>query len=161
MTKVFEHMYSPDNEVVLRHFNYGIRVDRATANTPQTGNYALFNVLGGRVLVRQLIGEVSGTALQGAANNTNINSTPTVGSAVDLCAVLDTTGIEIGGKLVLPAAVGSALLKANAGGIATPSLGLCVAVGTIRLVCAASRTGKIKWSIFYVPLDEGAYVTAA
>jgi hypothetical protein len=36
-----------------------------------------------------------------------------------------------------------------------------VPIGTIRLAGGASKTGKIKWTIYYRPLDEGATVTAA
>jgi hypothetical protein len=38
---------------------------------------------------------------------------------------------------------------------------MVVAAGTIDLDCAASNTGSVKWSIWYVPLDDGAYVEAA
>ena len=34
-------------------------------------------------------------------------------------------------------------------------------VGTLNLRLSASSTGSIKWSIWYLPLEDGAYVTAA
>ena len=36
-----------------------------------------------------------------------------------------------------------------------------VPAGTIDLNCAASNTGAVKWSLWYIPLDAGATVTAA
>jgi len=34
-------------------------------------------------------------------------------------------------------------------------------VGTLDLRLAASSTGEVRWTIFYVPIDDGAYITAA
>jgi hypothetical protein len=36
-----------------------------------------------------------------------------------------------------------------------------LAIGTLNLSCAASSTGSIKWSVWYVPVDDGATMTAA
>jgi hypothetical protein len=32
--------------------------------------------------------------------------------------------------------------------------------GTIDLDCAATNTGAVAWTLFYLPLDDGAVVTA-
>ena len=53
------------------------------------------------------------------------------------------------------------MLGVNAGYAQLPARPLVVNVGTIDLDCAASNTGSVKWSIWYVPLDDGAVVTAA
>jgi len=37
-----------------------------------------------------------------------------------------------------------------------------LATGSLKLVVGVgSTTGAIKWSLFYIPLDDGAYVSAA
>lgn len=53
------------------------------------------------------------------------------------------------------------MLGANAGATVLPRNPVVVPAGTIDLDCAASNTGSVKWSLFYWPLDPGAYVTAA
>ena len=138
----------------------GFRVDRATATLPQTASTAIYNVTVGRILLLALVGEVT-TVIQTQANNTKVKAVPTVGSTVDLCAVKDITALEAGGKLVLPAAFATALAQTNAGAAVLQPNNVVVAVGSIQLDCAASNTGSIKWSAFYIPLDEGAVLAAA
>jgi hypothetical protein len=141
-------------------FRLGQRVDRATAALPQTTNSAIFTIAGGRVFVPLIIGEVT-TIIQNQANNTKLIGVPSAGSNVDLCAVVDIANLEVGGKLVPVGVLATALGKTNAGAAAGPSAGLIVTTGTINLSCAASNTGSIKWSLFYVPIDDGANVVAA
>jgi hypothetical protein len=141
-------------------FRLGARVDRATATLPQTTNSAIFTISGGRIFASLIIGEVT-VAIQAQANATKLIGVPSAGSNVDLCATADINGLEVGGKLVPVGVLATALGKTNAGGAAGPSAGLIVPVGTINLSCAASNTGSIKWSIFYVPIDDGALVVAA
>ena len=144
----------------IRAINLGVRVDRATAALPQTTSASIFNVKGGRVLIRLLLGQVT-TIIQNQACNTKITFTPTTGSAVDQCANADVANLEVGGKLSLPAAVGTAMVKVNAGGFPLPHGGNVADIGAITLTTGASNTGSVKWSVFYVPLDAGAYVEAA
>lgn len=140
--------------------NLGIQVDRATAALPQTTNHALFNVVGGRVAITAILGTVT-TIIQNQANATKITLTPTAGTAVDLCATLDIANIEAGGHLTIAGPAATAMAKATAGGIPLQAYPVAAAVGTIRLQCAASNTGNVKWSIWYVPIDSGAYIEAA
>jgi hypothetical protein len=144
----------------LAAYHYGVRVERATATLPQTVAAAIFTVSVGRVIVRLLLGQVT-TAIQAQANNTKIKAVPTTGSTVDMCAVKDITGLEVGGKLVLNGTAATALTQANAGSIIGQSTSVIVDPGTIQLDCAASSTGSIKWTLWYLPFDDGAYVTAA
>jgi hypothetical protein len=144
---------------------YGLKVDRATATLPQTTAAAIFNIVGGRVVVTSIVGEVT-TAIQNQANNTKLQANPTTGTTVDLCATADVANLEAGGFLSVtpdfdatPFSV--ALQKQLAGGINLPVTRILLAVGTIDLNCSASNTGSVKWSITYVPFDVGAYVTAA
>lgn len=138
----------------------GLCVERATATLPQTTNAAIFNILGGRVLMLALLGEVT-TVIQAQANATKLIATPTVGSAVDICATADINGLEAGGKLMPVNTFATALGKTNAGAAAFVYSGTVLAVGTLNLSCAASNTGSIKWTMYYLPFDVGASVTAA
>lgn len=138
----------------------GAKVDRATAALPQTTQSALFTVAGGRVVITGIVGEVT-TVIQTQANNTKIVANPTTGTDVDLCAVLDITADQVGCLYGITGVFSDAMVGANAGATVLPQRGVVVPVGTIDLSCAASNTGSVKWSLTYIPLDDGAYVSAA
>lgn len=141
-------------------YHYGVKVERATATLPQSVAAAIFTVNVGRVIVRLLLGQVT-TVIQSQTNATKVKSVPTAGSTVDLCATKDITGLEVGGKLVLNGTFATALTQANAGAIIGQSTSVIVDPGTIQLDCAASNTGSVKWTLWFLPFDDGAYVTAA
>lgn len=143
----------------VRKLHKGIAVSRATATLPQTATGTLFNVVGGRVMITEIIGEVT-TAIQNQANNTRLVATPTGGAASNLCANLDIANDAIGTMYSITGTVGTAMQDdlGVAVGQTTP---LIVKAGAIGLVCAASNTGSVAWTICYVPIDDGAYVEAA
>lgn len=145
---------------VLRATSLGIRVDRATATLPQSTAGAIFNIVGGRVAMTAIIGEVT-TAIQNQANNTKLTANPTTGTSVDICAVLSIANDEVGCLYGITGTFATAMVGANAGATVIPANSVVLPVGTLDLDCAASNTGSVKWSLFYVPLDSGAYVTAA
>lgn len=146
----------------LRTVLVGTKVDRATAALPATTQSAIFTVSGGRVLVTGLVGEVT-TVMGATATNLKVTANPTTGTDVDLASNAAVTSKEVGSLITLPAASGSALVVKNGGGggqlpAHNPYV---VPVGTIDLVTDATDTGSVKWSLTYVPLDNGATVTAA
>lgn len=141
---------------MLTAMGYGMRVDRATQ--PMVDE-TIFTVVGGNCMIILLLGEVT-TVLETAANNTKLTSTPTTGTAVDLCAVLDTTAIEAGGFLHITGTLSDALAKSNAGASALQVTPVVVAPGVISIDVAASKTGSVKWSLWYLPLEDGAYIEA-
>jgi hypothetical protein len=141
-------------------FRLGARVDRATATLPQTAAGTIFTISGGRVMISMILGEVT-VVIQTQLNNTKLKLVPTVGSTVDLCAVKDITALEVGGKLVVNGVAATALTQANAGAIIAETVPVICAVGNLQLDCSASNTGSIKWSLWYVPVDDGALVVAA
>lgn len=144
----------------LRTLLYGQKVDRATATLPQTATGALFNVTGGRILLKSIVGEVT-TILGATATNAKLVSTPTTGTAVDLCAVLAIASKEVGTLFGITGLFSDALVGANAGASVAPRNGVVIPIGSIGLNTSANNTGSVKWSITYVPLDNGATVTAA
>lgn len=143
-------------------FSLGHHVARATDTLPQTSTDNLFTVAGGRVLITLLVGEVT-TIIQNSDPVAKITSTPTTGTAIDVASTVDLTSLEVGG-FVLCEGDGTALIKSNAGaapGAASSSRPWICPIGTIDLTTGASKTGAIKWDLFYVPLDEGASVVAS
>lgn len=139
---------------------FGVPVERAAAALPQTTASALFNVVGGRVAILAVLGEVT-TVIQTQANNTKLIANPAVGTSVDICAVLDISADEVGCLYGITGVPADALVGANAGASPVCSRPIVVNTGTIDLSCAASNTGAVKWQIRYLPLDEGAHITAA
>lgn len=139
----------------------GAKVDRATAVLPATTQAAIFTVAGGRVLVTSLTGEVT-TVMGATATTLKVTANPTTGTDVDLCTATAVTSKEAGSLISLPAISGGALTVANGGGgNQLPNSPYVVPIGTIDLVTSATDTGSVKWSITYIPLDDGATITAA
>jgi hypothetical protein len=107
-----------------------------------------------------IIGEVT-TAI-GGANNTKLTAYPTVTTAgdTDICANLDIDTCDIGDVLSITGTPADAMLVAH-GGAAQIGKAVVLPIGTLNLACAGSVTGAIKWTLFYVPIDDGAYVEAS
>ena len=80
--------YNPSFMQVAADYGLGLRIDRATqsgATLFTTAAVPLFRVSTGRVLVTCILGEVT-TQLGADATLAKFTGTPTVGTAVDLCA---------------------------------------------------------------------------
>lgn len=140
----------------------GKSVDKATSALPQTASKNLFTVSGGRIILTQLIGEV--TAQIGAfANSTHIRHTPAGGAAADLCAAgTDVNNDAVGVYYGMTGVVTDAMLK-GVGIVAGQTMPLILAAGTISVRCLGNDGGggSVKWTIKYIPLDEAAVVIAA
>jgi len=149
----------------------GKRVDRAAVLIPQTATEAIFNVVGGNVLITSLIGEV--TVLIGNIVNTlQLQINPTAGAAVVLDnGTYNPQAIAVG-IMVTPTGNPADILQAGlalAGGLAGGLLATGINVhgwiappGTIELTTTAdSVTGMMKWQCHFIPLDAGAVVQPA
>jgi len=144
----------------VRKIVEGIAVERAAALPPQTATGTLFNVAGGRVLLKQILGRVT-TAIGNVANNTNLSHNPADGAAGNLCAVADIDNDAVGTVYGITGTVATALQK-SVNVILAQATGQILKEGTIDLICAAnSGTGAIKWTVIYVPIDDGAYIEVA
>lgn len=152
--------YDPQTIASAALIRWGARVDRATATLPASTLGNLYTVAGGRVMVSLLIGQVT-TVIQSQATTIKVTSTPTTGSAVDLSGTVDCNGLEVGGLLTVIGTFATALGKQNAGGAQGLNLSpIVVPAGSIGITTGATSSGSIKWSIFYHPLDDGAYIVA-
>lgn len=141
----------------LRNINYGTRVARTAATVPATGNQTLFTVVG-RIVITTLIGEVT-TVMSGTATNLKLTSVSTAGStATDLCANVAVTSLAVG---VLYGVSGIPATAATTGSAVQQNNEIVMQAGIIRATTDATNTGAMSWTIVYVPLDDGAYVTAA
>lgn len=138
---------------------FGTVVTRATATLPQTTAGALFTV-SGIVAITQIIGEVT-TVIQTQANNTKLTANPTTGSPVDICAVLNISADEVGTLYGITGLNSDALIGINAGALPGQTRPVFVNTGTIDLDCAASNTGSVAWTLYYMPIEAGASVVAA
>lgn len=144
----------------LRELMKGLKVERVTATLPQTAAAAIFTIATGRVLLMEIIGEV--TIIMGAtANNTKLTANPTIGTAGDICAVLATENDEAGTLYTITGLITDALVGVSAGGSAGMTRPVILPVGTLDLDCAANNTGSVKWTAFYIPVDDGATLVAA
>jgi hypothetical protein len=102
------------------------------------------------------------TAIQNQANNTKLTANPSgAGTSVDICAVLSVAADEVGCLYGITGLFSDAMVGANAGATVLPRNPVVLPAGTLDLDCAASNTGSVKWTLWYVPLDEGASVAAA
>lgn len=135
------------------------RSTRATDTLPQTAAEALFTVAGGRIMVLQILGEVT-TAIQNQANNTKLIHNVGTGTDQDLCAVLSIANDEVGTLYGISGTFSDAMIGS---GQAVPAQSRMVILkpGTIDLSCAASNTGSVQWTLFWFPLDTGSSVTVA
>jgi len=140
----------------LRNAYYGPIVQRAAAVLPATGNQTLFTVTGGKVMVTSLIGEFT---VAGSATVTNLKLTAVGPNAqtTDICANALVTSVAVG-TLFCPTTVGAA---GQVGAAVTQNNEIVVNTGSIRATTDATNTGAVRWTLNYIPLDDGAAVTAA
>ena len=143
----------------LRKAVVGELVSKGTATLPQTTAGNLFSVVGGRVRILQIMGEVT-TVIQTQANATKLSHDPDVGAAVDICTGLDISADAVGTNYGITGAVASAMLGASHAYLVGQAAPLILPAGVITITCAASNTGSVKWDVLYVPIDEGARVVS-
>jgi len=144
----------------VRKLQKGFKVERAASLTPQTAAFAIFNILVGRVAVIELVGECT-VGMGAVADTMTIEGNPAVGTTVPLCTGLSTANDEVGCLYGIEGDPTIALIGINAGALPAQERSVILPVGTLDWRTLANNTGQIKWTLFYVPIDDGAYVTAA
>lgn len=133
--------------------------NRALATLPATTATPYFTVTG-RIKLVNIVGEVT-TVVQTQACNAKLISNPTVGSDVDLCAVLDITAAAVGAQFSITGTLANAMVKTTSGAGVFQAAPLLIQPGTIDFSTSATNTGATKWKIEYIPVDPGARVFAA
>ena len=140
----------------------GLYVERAAAGIAPI--HALFSITGGRVTLTGLLGEIVQDIPAGAVT-IRIGSLNTGGTPAQsyLSAASGDIASDLAGRMfALPAAIGGALTEST-GSSAMEFLApeYVLPVGNLTLTGSITpATGTIKWTAWYVPVDEGAYMTA-
>jgi hypothetical protein len=159
--------YDDSTAAMIADHILGLRVDRAISVLPQHGGVdgvTYFNIVGGKILLTLLVGTIT-TVIEAAANEVvfSHNPDPSTGATAALNGALDITGWAEGDILTINGLLTDALLPAvKAGSSHAMSYGGVILVpGAITCDCSGHNTGGWKWSLWYFPLEEGAYVAAA
>jgi len=152
-------MTTMDDKAALTKVAKGLHVSKGALAIAGANTKPLFTVTVGRVLVTQILLEVT-TIIQAQADATKLISTPTTGTAVDLCATADITGKEAGSMWSITGVASDAMLIPNAGSVPEQLKGVIVPIGSIGINTAANNTGAVKSDIWYFALDEGATIAA-
>jgi hypothetical protein len=146
---------------------YGIAVPRATAALPQTTASAIFNITGGHVLLKLIFGVVT-TIVGAVANATKLKVNPSgAGSTTDICATVELNAAAVDSILTITGIFANAMIKSVnipvAGASFIQTANILVPPGAIEVDCAGSDggTGRVKWTAVYLPLEDGALMTAA
>ena len=159
--------YDDSTERMITDLILGLRVDKAISLLPQHGGATdggtYFNIVGGKILMTLLVGTIT-TVVQAQANNVVFSHAPTGGGATAaLNAALSINAWAEGDILTINGLLTDAMLPAAKAGSSSAMRygGVILMPGAITVDCSAASTGGWKWSLWYVPLEEGAYVTAA
>lgn len=138
----------------------GIRLARDTSNVAQTGVLPLFNIVGGMVKMRLLIGTI--TTILGAVGNMSLEDTPTTGTMEVIAAVVAAGTYAQDDLIGLTGIPAGAMVPAATGGIpGMTTNGVPLRIGTLNQRCSASSTGQIQWTVWYIPLEPNSRMTVA
>jgi len=145
-------------EIWLGRRLLGQTVERAT-EVIAIGTVPIFTVSGGRIVVTQIVGEIT-IVMQNIPTTLRLQSNPTLGTTSNICADLDVDLYEDGDLLGITGITADGMLPAATGGVVeAQTQGVIVQEGVIDLVAGANNTGSVKWTLKYIPLDNGATVT--
>ena len=155
--------YAPSTRQRIADIRLGLRVDRAAQAIPVTTD-VLFTVTGGRIALLGLIGEITSLF---DATATTLLVTCNADTGADTVLSIASAALndrEAGVCVALPATAGTGLIDSVTEGavILGANPVWAVAAGSIDItVGGGANAGLMKWTLFYVPIDSGAYVTAA
>ena len=133
------------------------RTDRASSTQPQSTSAEYFSVVGGRVILINLIGEVTVTM---GATDINWIFNPTTGVDLIICSATACDSDVVGQLYSLPVLLG-APMNVDGSAVELGYLGYVVGIGALELDTDASVVGETKWSALWLPFDDGAVVVAA
>ncbi|HZN70571.1 MAG TPA: hypothetical protein VFC00_02640 [Micromonosporaceae bacterium] len=144
---------------------FGFKVTKATG-VVINGEDPLFTIAGGKVLVTGILGFVT-VVIGSTVSNLKLVFDPTAtGADFDLCTATAITSDAVEQQYTIAGTVESvgALLVAGAVGQCNPFFTdpLSLTPGQIHQNLSADPVGgEITWNLWYLPLDDGASVSAA
>lgn len=151
------------NNRTSQAFNGGaLIVERAAELLPDSVATPYFTVTG-RVLITQIVGEVV-VGFDATGMNLKLIANPTVGADVDMCAVVAVASDVAGNLYTITGTLANAMISTVSGAVAAQDVPILVTAGTIDLsndATEAANTGSTKWTVHYIPLDEGSIVETA
>uniref|UniRef100_A0A6M3J5J5 Uncharacterized protein n=2 Tax=viral metagenome TaxID=1070528 RepID=A0A6M3J5J5_9ZZZZ len=156
-----------DEGKALRKLLMGIKVERAAQAIAITATPGLpmFTIAGGLVLVTGLLG-VCTTTHGGVANTMSFELNPTAATGANSAITATTdlgTASVVGDVAVVVGAPATGPLgghvEVNVLG-STSGKGIVMNNGVIGLVATAAN-GAWRWILFYVPIDDGAFIVTA
>jgi hypothetical protein len=163
-------VYSPVTVRNMADLTYGQRVDNGPIAATVWGAQAvtpLFNVVNGRVLVTSIWGEVT-TVLSNNATLVKYYFTPTGGAQIDLSAIsLTIAQLAVGKRILAAGTIGGATTFSGIGASMMQTvpyvLGQVGVGGVIGIesTTASLTSGAMKFTVLYIPIDDGAYIVSA
>ena len=147
--------YTMDQREAAATMALGQKVERATAN--MTTGLALFDVEGGNCLITLIVGEVT-TIIETKTVNAKLVLDVDTGTDTDMCANLDWSADEAGSLYTLEGQAASAMQTGQSGSCPGATFPIVVAPGAIDITIGATHTGSVKWTLWYIPLEVGAYI---
>jgi len=140
----------------------GMRVDTVAA-LPATGTVSLFTITGGRVLLVNFLGEA--TFLNNGSLTCKISALTTDATAVltDLTNATVNFNTDTAGTIYTLLATVGTIVKStnNSAAVANTMVPWVIKTGSLNAIYVGTpSTGLVKWSAWYVPLDDGAYMYA-
>jgi hypothetical protein len=141
----------------------GIRADSAAAKMTAAA-VTKFTISGGNVVMLGFYGEVV-VDIAATACTVIIDATPTVGTTTHLAVVAGATDIQsfpAGVMCWLPAMAGILTWGADSYALQEVAPTYVIRPGVITATgSGAPATGTVRWSMFWLPIDDGAYVTGS
>jgi len=139
------------------------KVDRAAADLQSGVAISVYTISTGRILLFGFVGEVVSAIGTGTTPDLKFQSNPTTGTTTDLCATLNIADDAAGTLYTMTGIITDALLRSEHGGIRDPLWGnpFVIPIGAIEAICDENVAGTIKLSAWWLPLDDGAELTAA
>jgi len=144
----------------------GCRVDRAAA-VLSGGAETIFTVAGGDILLTGFYGEIMGLMDAAATLTLNYDADISPNASVYVDTVLGSISADpdtyVVGRMVYLPVEGGAMTFTGAGGACPIDVApiMVLPPGHFDLTSgAATTTGTIRWSMWYIPLDAGAYVVS-
>lgn len=137
----------------------GMASYHAPTNLPQTGVKAIFQV-SAAVRLLHLVARVT-TVLGATATNAKWVMNPTVGADVDLCAVVAVANAAVGSILTITGTLANAMIVSASGVVQYQANSIILPAGNIEFSCSANNTGQLEFFVHYLPIVDGALITAA